>query len=84
MSRFLIIVLALGSSLAAGFLGSYIGRKYVRGRISTEWVLALTLMLGLFAIWILIFVLHIPLEYIFWVAVFLGSVAYGATNDGAV
>jgi predicted permease len=68
MSRFLIIVLALGSSLAAGFLGSYIGRKYVRGRISTEWVLALNLM---------------P-EYIFWVAVFLGCVAYGATNDGAV
>lgn len=79
MSKPLIIGWALVSTLVALYLGKRIGMTYVRGRISTEWVWALTLVLGLFAAWILVVALRIPIEYTLWVFTLIGAIGYGAT-----
>jgi len=78
MSALQDIGLGLVSIVAAFCVGTCVGKKYIRGRLSNEWVLILTVVVGLFAAWITFFLLHVPARYSLWVAVLIGSAAHGA------
>ncbi len=78
MNALLDIGLGLSSIVAAFCVGNYVGKKYVRGRLSNGWVLVLTMVVGLFAVSITFIVLHVPAKYSLWVAVLIGSAGHGA------
>ena len=63
---------------AAGFAGNCVGKRFIRGRISTEQILVLTLILVLVLAWVSICLLKLSINYISWIAFFIGSVAAGA------
>lgn len=78
MNALLDIVLPLVFAAIALCVGTYVGKKHLRGRLSNGWVLVLANAVGLFTLGIAIFLLHLPGTYCFGLAVFLGSAGYGA------
>ena len=80
MNTLLDIGLGLASIVAAFCVGTYVGKRYIRGRLSNEWILILTIVVGLFAASITFFVLHVPAKYSVWLASLIGSTAHGASE----
>lgn len=78
MNTLLDISVGLVSIVAAFCVGTHVGKKHIRGRLSNEWVLLLTIVVGLLAASIIITLLHVPAKYSLWVAVLIGSVGHSA------
>ncbi len=68
------------STLAAIYAGGYVGKRFLRNRISAGWVLVLTWGLALVTGYLFIITLGWPVEYVLWVAAFIGSIGSGAIS----
>jgi hypothetical protein len=80
MSKLIVLIWILVSILAASYAGQYVGKRFLRGRISAAWALILSTILGLVFI-AGVLLLQIPFEYVLWVYVFIGSTAAVVWQD---
>jgi hypothetical protein len=71
----------LASTLVAFYAGRYVGRRFLRGRISTEGILAVTLVVGFAVGYILIVLFDIPRQYVLGIAIFIGSAGSAILED---
>jgi hypothetical protein len=78
MNAVLDIGWALVSGAVALCVGTRMGKRYIRGRLSNGWVLVLSGAVSLFAACVTTLLLHVPARDYIWLGALIGALAYGA------